>query len=151
MAANILDTIDRQQLGTSLKQAREQRGMTQADAAQVLEVSRTTLVAIENGTRRLKAAELIKLARAYGRSVSNLVSPHSVVEALEGTFGALYHRSQEEQAVLALRALDRGLITEGKFAQFLGVNRLEARHIAEQLRDSSSRILGDDRVDLREM
>ncbi|MBP0029605.1 helix-turn-helix transcriptional regulator [Roseofilum sp. Guam] len=48
MVANILDTINRQQLGKSLKQAREQRGMTQADAAQELEVSRTTLVAIEN-------------------------------------------------------------------------------------------------------
>jgi len=100
MAANILDTIDRQQLGTSLKQAREQRGMTQADAAQVLEVSRTTLVAIENGTRRLKPAELIKLARTYGRSVGDFVRPRPVVEPLEVQFRAVYRRTQEEQAAI---------------------------------------------------
>ncbi|MDJ1180417.1 ImmA/IrrE family metallo-endopeptidase [Roseofilum sp. BLCC_M91] len=100
MAANILDTIDRQQLGKSLKQAREQRGMTQADAAQELEVSRTTLVAIENGTRRLKPAELITLARTYGRSVSDFVRPRPVVEPLEVQFRALYRRTQEEQAAI---------------------------------------------------
>lgn len=100
MATNILDTIDRQQLGKSLKQAREQRGMTQADAAQELEVSCTTLVAIENGTRRLKPAELITLARTYGRSVSDFVRPRPVVEPLEVQFRALYRRTQEEQAAI---------------------------------------------------
>ena len=36
--------------------------MTQADAAKEIDVSRTTMVAIEKGERRLKSTELIKLA-----------------------------------------------------------------------------------------
>ncbi|MDD1416405.1 transcriptional regulator, partial [Dolichospermum sp. ST_con] len=39
---------------------------------------------------------------------------------------------------LAIEALDQGLITEGRFADFLSVNRLEARRIAESLRTYSS-------------
>ena len=38
---------------------------------------------------------------------------------------------------LAIEALDRGLITEGCFADFLGVDRLEARRIATSLNDFS--------------
>jgi Zn-dependent peptidase ImmA (M78 family) len=38
---------------------------------------------------------------------------------------------------LAIEALDRGLITEGRFADFLGVDRLEARRIAMSLNDFS--------------
>jgi Zn-dependent peptidase ImmA (M78 family) len=39
---------------------------------------------------------------------------------------------------LAIEAFDQGLITEGSFANFLGVDRLEARRIAELLREYSS-------------
>ena len=39
---------------------------------------------------------------------------------------------------LAIEALDQGLITEGQFAKFMSVNRLEARRIAELLREYSS-------------
>ncbi|MBI1297225.1 ImmA/IrrE family metallo-endopeptidase [bacterium] len=73
MQRNVLESIDHQALGQRLKQAREREGMTQADAAAVLDVARTTLTAIEQGTRRVKAGELIKLAQAYGRQVSDFV------------------------------------------------------------------------------
>lgn len=46
---------------------------------------------------------------------------------------------------LAIEALDQGLITEGRFAAFLDVDRLEARRIAEALREYSS---GEDDVQL---
>lgn len=39
---------------------------------------------------------------------------------------------------LAIEALDQGLITEGRFVDFLGVDRLEGRRIAELLRKHSS-------------
>jgi hypothetical protein len=42
---------------------------------------------------------------------------------------------------LAIEALDRGLIAEGSFANFLGVDRLEARRIAASLSEYSSGIL----------
>jgi Zn-dependent peptidase ImmA (M78 family)/DNA-binding XRE family transcriptional regulator len=73
MQKNILESVDNQALGERLKQARERKGMTQADAAAVLNVARTTLTAIEQGTRRIKAGELIKLAQTYGRQVSDFV------------------------------------------------------------------------------
>jgi hypothetical protein len=53
---------------------------------------------------------------------------------------------------LAIEALDQGLITEGRFANFLGANRLEARRIAEVLRDHSSGILEEiTHLDLRQV
>ncbi|MFO8040229.1 MAG: XRE family transcriptional regulator [Sodalinema sp.] len=39
---------------------------------------------------------------------------------------------------LAIEALDQGMITEGRFSDLLNVNRLEARRIAESLRNYSS-------------
>jgi len=73
MAANILDTIDARELGKELKYAREQRGLKQAEAAELINVARTTLTAIEKGERKIKVDELIELARAYGRQVSDFV------------------------------------------------------------------------------
>ena len=51
--------------------------------------------------------------------------------------GALPARDQKftlRYQHLAIEAFNRGLISEGMFARFLEVNRLEARHIAELLR-----------------
>ncbi len=74
MNGSILENMNRAELGAELKKAREQRGLKQQDAAEMIGVSRTTIVAIEKGERRIKYSELIKLARAYGRSVSDFVS-----------------------------------------------------------------------------
>jgi Zn-dependent peptidase ImmA (M78 family)/DNA-binding XRE family transcriptional regulator len=98
MTSNILDNIDLRALGELLQQARKKCGMTQSDAAKVIDVARTTIVAIEKGERRLKATELIKLARAYGRSVSEFVRPRPVVQPFEMQFRAAYQRSEGEEA-----------------------------------------------------
>lgn len=97
MATNILDNIDPQALGELLQQARKKCGMTQTDAAKVINAARTTMVAIEKGERRLKPTELIKLARAYGRSVSNFVRPRPVVKPFEVQFRAVYQRSEQQK------------------------------------------------------
>jgi Zn-dependent peptidase ImmA (M78 family)/DNA-binding XRE family transcriptional regulator len=98
MATNILETIDLHRLGELLQQARKQCGMTQSDAAQVIDAVRTTIVAIEKGERRLKPAELIKLTRAYGRAISDFVQPHPVVQPFEVQFRAVYQRNEGEEA-----------------------------------------------------
>lgn len=98
MAPNILDNIDLRTLGKLLQQGRKKCGMTQADAANVINVARTTIVAIEKGERRLKPTELIKIARAYGLAVSDLVRPRPVVESFEVQFRAVYQRSEEQKA-----------------------------------------------------
>ena len=104
MSTNILETIDPRQLGDSLQKARKKCGMTQAEAAQVIDAARTTLVAIEKGSRRLKPNELIKLARAYGKSVSDFARSNNVADATEPfevQFRAAYQRKPEEEARIA--------------------------------------------------
>ena len=49
---------------------------------------------------------------------------------------------------LAVDAFDRDLITEGQFAQFLGVDRIEARRIAEVLRQHTRDVTDDTTIDL---
>ncbi len=98
MAINILDNIDLRKLGELLQQARKKSGITQADAAKVIDAARTTIVAIEKGERRLKPHELIKLARAYGRAVSDFVRSSPVTEPFEVQFRAAIERNSQEQA-----------------------------------------------------
>ncbi len=77
---------------------RKKSGMTQTDAAKIIDAARTTMVAIEKGERRLKPTELIKLARAYGRSVSDFVREQPVVQPLLVQFRAVYQSSEDQQA-----------------------------------------------------
>jgi Zn-dependent peptidase ImmA (M78 family)/DNA-binding XRE family transcriptional regulator len=73
MSNHVLDKINPIELGAELRKAREQRGLTQQEAADLIEVARTTMTAIEKGERRIKSSELLKLARAYGRQVGDFV------------------------------------------------------------------------------
>jgi len=98
MASNILDNIDMSRLGELLQQARKKCGVTQADAAKIIDAARTTIVAIEKGERRLKPNELIKLARAYGKSISDFVQSRPVIQPFEVQFRAAYRRSEDEEA-----------------------------------------------------
>ena len=98
MATNILDNIDLRKLGELLQQARKKCGMTQADAAKTINAARTTIVAIEKGERRLKPNELIKLAHAYGRTISDFVCASPVTEPFEVQFRAAYQRNEKEEA-----------------------------------------------------
>ncbi|MCL5997146.1 MAG: XRE family transcriptional regulator [Chloroflexi bacterium] len=82
MSTNILDTIDARELGKELQAARKSRGMTQEEAARVIDVTRTTVTAIEKGERRVKANELIRLAQAYGRQISDFVRPRPSLELM---------------------------------------------------------------------
>lgn len=65
-------------LGRRLRIARERVGFTQAQAADEIEVARTTLVAIENGKRRVRMEELRGLAQSYGESVNALTRPEAM-------------------------------------------------------------------------
>ncbi len=96
-STNVLDSIDPRKLGDLLQQARKKIGMTQADAAKVIDAARTTIVAIEKGERRLKSNELIQLARAYGRAISDFVRPTPAIEPFEVQFRAACQRQEQEE------------------------------------------------------
>lgn len=95
MASDILTTLDPQTLGARLQEARKARALTQDAVAEAMEMSRTTIVAIEKGERRLTANELVKLAALYGLSVSRLVGRPQQIEALVPQFRAAWKPDAE--------------------------------------------------------
>lgn len=90
MDTNILDEMDMQHLGQLLQEARKILNMTQEQAAEAINVARTTMVAIEKGERRIKASELIKLAEVYGRPLSDFIRPRPKYEPFIVQFRGLY-------------------------------------------------------------
>jgi len=56
----------------TIKQVRKKRGMTQADVADSLDVSRNIIIALEKGTRELTMSEAKKLSELLGISVTSL-------------------------------------------------------------------------------
>lgn len=98
MTANILDDLDPRVLGRELQQARKRSGLTQEQAASVIGAARTTLTAIEKGERRIKPDELINLARAYNRQVSDFVRVRPAIEPFEVQFRGPATLSDADQA-----------------------------------------------------
>lgn len=62
--------MDRKALGTALREARENRGISQQAAAKQVGLSRTVIAQIELGNRDVSDEELSNLAAAYGRPTS---------------------------------------------------------------------------------
>ena len=95
MADEILERIDPRELGQELQKSRIKRGLTQADVAKILDVARTTITAIEKGERRIQPGELIKLAQAYGKKVSDFVRSRPQIEPFQVQFRGPYLRNAE--------------------------------------------------------
>src|SRR5579863_10323098 len=98
---NVLDTIDMRELGKELQNARIKHGMTQEQAAKIIDVSRTTITAIEKGERRIKADELIALAGAYGCQVSDFVHPVPKFEPFQPQFRNLSKQAGGDMPTVA--------------------------------------------------
>ena len=101
MENNIFDDINLEALGSLLQQTRKQQGITQATAAKFLGVSRTTITAIEAGQRQLKASELIRLADAYNRDVSDFVRPRPIVEPFIPQFRSSQTQTAKDEEAIA--------------------------------------------------
>ena len=59
-------------LSTRLKEAREYRGFSQEDIARYLRIPRSAISLIENGSRRVSATELSRLASLYQTTMESL-------------------------------------------------------------------------------
>lgn len=66
-----------------LRQAREQRGVTQQIAADTLNLPRTAITQIESGKRAVSTLELTKLAKLYHHTISYLVGEMQPEEDIE--------------------------------------------------------------------
>lgn len=73
-----LGTIPASEVGRRLRLARDNAGLTQQEATDEIGVARTTLVAIEKGTRRIRIDEAQRLAKLYGVSVNALFRQEAV-------------------------------------------------------------------------
>jgi DNA-binding XRE family transcriptional regulator len=100
MDKNILDTVDVKVLGKELQQARVRKGLTQEEAARIIDVARTTLIAIEKGERRIRAGELIKLAQAYGTQISDFVRTRPEIALSQPQFRGPSLRTEEDNALI---------------------------------------------------
>ena len=61
------------EVGERLREARDRVKLKQAEAAETVGLSRTTLIAIEQGQRRVRIDELRKLANLYKMSINELM------------------------------------------------------------------------------
>lgn len=90
-------------IGQVLREARKSRGLTQADIAPTLGVSRSSIAQMENGKRAVKAEDVDRLALRYGCSTGELLSSEYRVEtpqediALGELFAALPELQEDEK------------------------------------------------------
>ena len=105
---SIIEGIDPNKLGDRLRIARSAAGLTQEDAANKLKVARTTLVAIEQGQRRVRADELRLLADAYGIGINELFRDSAIHLDLAAKFRRIIGNAPRcEETEAAVRLLNR--------------------------------------------
>jgi Zn-dependent peptidase ImmA (M78 family)/DNA-binding XRE family transcriptional regulator len=109
-------------VGDRLRLARESAGVTQSEAAEAIGVGRTTIIAIEQGQRRVRMNELQQLARRYGTSVNALLRHEAVHVDLTPRFRKVFvsHAAAETEAAQLLSNLARA---EVELENVLGVKR----------------------------
>ncbi len=119
---SLMDVLPATELGDRLRLAREEAKITQAAAASIANIARTTLVAIEQGQRRIRLAELQMLAGLYGKSINEILRRDAVQVNLLPQFRKLSNAedSNVEDAVDLLNDLVRA---EVELEQLLGITR----------------------------
>lgn len=122
--------LSNDEVGDRLRRAREDAGLTQADAAQIIDAARTTIVAIEKGQRRVRIEEIQKLARAYGTSANALLRRESIQLDLLPQFRKL-EQSTDAAVEVASRMLNDLVRAELELEDALGIRR-ERRYPQER-------------------
>lgn len=117
-----IEQFDPSEVGERLRVAREAAGVTQAVAATSAKLARTTLVAIEQGQRRVRMDELQLLARLYRTSVNALLRREAVHVDLAPRFRKL-GGSAVDSATEASRLLADLARAEVELENLLGVQR----------------------------
>ena len=118
-----LDQMPPKEIGERLRLAREAANITQAAAAAAIGVARTTIVAVEQGERRVRMGELQKLAQLYKTSVNALLRREAIHVDLAPRFRKLdgNHNSAVDEAAALLSHLAQA---EVELENLLGVTRV---------------------------
>ncbi len=96
-------------VGSRLREAREVLNLTQSEVATALELSRTSVLSIEAGNRKVSGLELRRFARLYRRSVGWLLGED---EASDDVIDSALYRAAAD-----LTENDKQQVL--RFAQFL--------------------------------
>ncbi|MBS0251111.1 MAG: ImmA/IrrE family metallo-endopeptidase [Proteobacteria bacterium] len=117
------DRPDAKEIGERLRKARDNAKITQADAAEAAGIARTTLIAIEQGQRRIRTEELQALSRLYRVSANAILRKEAVHVDLAPRFRKLAGAQSDslDEAVGLLADLARA---EVELENILGVTRV---------------------------
>lgn len=88
-------------LRARLRGARADAGISQQEVADRLGVARTTVIAIENGQRRLQAEELLALSKIYGQRLEVLLREAPAQRSLAAQFRLANNRVAEDEQLRA--------------------------------------------------
>ncbi|MDA7988564.1 MAG: ImmA/IrrE family metallo-endopeptidase [Pirellulales bacterium] len=110
-------------VGDRLRRARDDADLTQQEAADAIEIARTTLVAIEGGQRQPRINELQRLAKLYGFSVNALLREESVHVDLVPRFRRLSNAT-DAAASEAIDMMSRLARAEVEFEKLLGIKHV---------------------------
>jgi Zn-dependent peptidase ImmA (M78 family) len=117
-----LENITPADVGERLRIAREAAGISQANAAAAIEVARTTLIAIEQGQRRVRMNELQRLAKRYGTSVNTILREEAIQVDLVPRFRKLMIASNGA-ADAATKLMSELAKAEVELENLLGIKR----------------------------
>jgi Zn-dependent peptidase ImmA (M78 family)/transcriptional regulator with XRE-family HTH domain len=117
-----LEQMNPTDVGERLRLAREGARITQAAAAAAIGAARTTIVAIEQGERRVRLGELQQLAKLFGTSVNALLHVEAVRVDLEPRFRKLIGKG-DDAVDDATRLMAHLAKAEVELENLLGVKR----------------------------
>lgn len=118
----IIESLPDSEIGERLRIAREAAGLTQAAAAEKIDVARTTIVAIERGQRRIKTNELQGLCSLYGTSANAILRQEAVHLDMVPRFRKLA-QSADDAAERAAGLLNDLVSAEVELENALGIKR----------------------------
>ena len=112
------------EIGERLRTAREAARLTQAQAAQAINVARTTLVAIEQGIRHAKIDEIQRLALLYRVSANSILRNESTNINIKPFFRKL-NGCKDMDAEDSFKILESLIKAEVELENVLGVKRIK--------------------------
>ena len=121
----MIESLPDSEIGERLRIAREAAGLTQAAAAEKIDVARTTIVAIERGQRRIKTNELQGLCSLYGTSANAILRQEAVHLDMVPRFRKLA-QSADDAAERAAGLLNDLVSAEVELENALGIKRVRS-------------------------
>ena len=118
----LIEKLSEMEIGERLRIARESAKLTQAASAKAVDVARTTLVAIEQGQRRVRIGEMQRLAALYGTSANAILRCEAVHLDMIPRFRKLA-RSVDNGIEAATRLLNDLVSAEVELENGLGIER----------------------------